>query len=144
MDRNAAIADMRFSFIKQLCSRTVVKPQENKESARSRKIDKLLTGKFTAIPIFLCIIALVFWLTFDVIGAWLQDLLDMGITSLGDAVNNAFINWQVSEPIRSLVVDAIFGGVGSVLSFVPIIVVLFFFLSLMEDSGYMARIAFRR
>ena len=142
LDRNAAIADMRFSFIKQLCSRTVVKPQENKESARSRKIDKLLTGKFTAIPIFLCIIALVFWLTFDVIGAWLQDLLDMGITSLGDAVNNAFINWQVSEPIRSLVVDAIFGGVGSVLSFVPIIVVLFFFLSLMEDSGYMARIAF--
>ena len=142
LDRNAAIADMRFAFIKHLCARTVVKPKENKDRIRSSKIDRLLTGKYTALPMFILILAMVFWLTFDVIGAWLQDLLDMGITALGDMVNTAFVEWQVSEPIRSLVVDAIFGGVGSVLSFVPIIIVLFFFLSLMEDSGYMARIAF--
>ncbi|MBQ9435055.1 MAG: ferrous iron transport protein B [Bacteroidales bacterium] len=142
LDRNAAMADMRFAFIKHLCARTVVKPRENKDRVRSGKIDRLLTGKYTALPMFILILALVFWLTFDVIGAWLQDLLDAGITALGDMVNTAFVEWQVSEPIRSLVVDAIFGGVGSVLSFVPIIIVLFFFLSLMEDSGYMARIAF--
>ena len=142
LDRNAAIADMRYSFIKKLCAHTVVKPGESKEHIRSKKIDSVLTGRFTSIPVFILIIAAIFWLTFDVIGLWLQDLLDAGISGLGEAVNNAFLKWEVSEPIRSLVVDAIFGGVGSVLSFVPIIIVLFFFLSMLEDSGYMARIAF--
>lgn len=142
LDRHAAMADMRYAFIHRLCSQSVVKPRLSRERVRSNKIDKILTGRFTAIPAFVAILALVFWLTFDVIGTPLQDLLDRVITALGDAVNRAFISWEVSEPIRSLVVDAIFGGVGSVLSFIPIIVVLFFFLSMLEDSGYMARIAF--
>ena len=142
LDRDAAMADMRFSFIGKLCAQTVSKPKESREYRRSLKIDRVLTGKWTAIPAFIVIIGLVFWLTFDVIGLWLQDLLAAGIDSLGAAVDKAFVRWEVSEPVRSLVVDAIFGGVGSVLSFVPIIIVLFFFLSMLEDSGYMARIAF--
>ena len=142
MDRDAAMAEMRFSFIDKVCSRTVIRPRESREAARSRRIDKVLTGKWTAIPVFFAIIALIFWLTFDVVGAWLQDLLEQGIGWLGGVVEAALVRWEVSEALRSLVVDAIFGGVGSVLSFVPIIIVLFFFLSLLEDSGYMARIAF--
>ncbi len=142
LDRYAAMADMRYAFIHKLCAQSVVKPRLSKEHIRSHKIDKILTGRFTAIPAFICILGLIFWLTFDVIGTPLQDLLDRGITALGELVNRAFIAWNVSEPIRSLVVDAVFGGVGSVLSFVPIIIVLFFFLSMLEDSGYMARIAF--
>ena len=142
LDRAAAIADMRYSFIKRLCAQTVVKPQESKEYLRSRRIDRVLTGKWTAIPIFIVVMALVIWLTIDVLGAPLQDLLDRGITALGALVDGAFTRWGVSPAIRSLVVDAIFGGVGSVVSFVPIIIILFFFLSMLEDSGYMARVAF--
>ena len=141
-DRAAAIADMRFSFIKLLCDRTVVKPRESKEHIRSRKIDKFLTGKYTAIPAFITIMALVFWLTFNVIGSFFQDLLQYGIDNLTAAVNNVLINANVNPVLRSLVIDGIFAGVGSVLSFIHIIVVLFLFLSLLEDSGYMARVAF--
>ena len=142
MDRNAAMADMRYDFIGRLCERTVSKPVESKERVRSEKIDKVLTGKWTAIPAFIAVLGLIFWLTFDVIGLWLQNLLDTGITWLGGQVDSLFVSWDISPAVRSLVVDAIFGGVGTVLSFLPIIVVLFFFLSLLEDSGYMARIAF--
>lgn len=142
LDRSAAIADMRFSFIQKLCKSTVVKPKESKEHIRSRKIDKVLTGKYTAIPSFALIMALVFFLTFNVIGVWLQDLLANGIDALTGIVDNLLVSLNVNEILRSLVVDGIFGGVGSVLSFVPIIVVLFFFLSMLEDSGYMARVAF--
>ena len=142
LDRAAAIADMRYTFIKRLCAQTVVKPGESKEYKRSRKIDKVLTGKWTAIPIFIVVMALVIWLTIDVLGAPLQDLLDKGIQGLGGIVAAAFARWNVSPAITSLVVDAIFGGVGSVCSFVPIIIILFFFLSMLEDSGYMARVAF--
>lgn len=142
LDRSAAIADMRFSFIQKLCKSTVVKPKESKEHIRSRKIDKVLTGKYTAIPSFVLIMALVFFLTFNVIGAWLQDVLANGIDALTGIVDNLLVSLNVNEILRSLVVDGIFGGVGSVLSFVPIIVVLFFFLSMLEDSGYMARVAF--
>lgn len=142
LDRHAAMAEMRYSFIRKLCSRTVVKPLESREQKRTLGIDRILTGKWTAMPAFIAIIVLVFWLTFDVIGAWLQKLLAGGIDALGADVNTAFLRWDVSETIRSMVVDAIFGGVGAVLSFVPILVVLFFFLSMLEDSGYMARIAF--
>lgn len=142
LDRCAAIADMRFSFIQKLCKQTVVKPNESKEHIRSRKIDRILTGKYTAIPSFVLIMALVFFLTFNVIGAWLQNLLAGGIDAVTATVDNLLVSWNVNEILRSLVVDGIFGGVGSVLSFVPIIVVLFFFLSMLEDSGYMARVAF--
>lgn len=142
LDRSAAIADMRFSFIQKLCKSTVVKPKESKEHIRSRKIDKVLTGKYTAIPSFALIMALVFFLTFNVIGVWLQDLLANGIDALTGIVDNLLVSLNVNEILCSLVVDGIFGGVGSVLSFVPIIVVLFFFLSMLEDSGYMARVAF--
>lgn len=142
LDRSAAIADMRFSFIQDLCDETVVKPKESIEHKRSRKIDKLLTGKYTAIPSFLLIMGLVFFLTFNVIGAWLQKLLELGITSLTSFVDTALTSMKVNEVIHSLLIDGIFAGVGSVLSFVPIIVVLFFFLSMLEDSGYMARVAF--
>lgn len=142
LDRAAAIADMRFSFIKSLCERTVVKPKESREHKRSRRIDKILTGKFTAIPSFILIMALIFWLTFDVIGSYLQQLLENGITLLQELVDTALIGANVSEILRSLIIDGIFGGVGSVISFVPVIVVLFFFLSMLEDSGYMARVAF--
>ncbi|MBQ7574670.1 MAG: ferrous iron transport protein B [Clostridia bacterium] len=142
LDRAAAIADMRFSFIEGVCQDTVVKPQESKERTRSDMIDKVLTGKYTAIPAFILIMAVVFWLTFNVIGAWLSDMLSLGIDKL-TAVCDAFLtSFGVNEVIHSLVIDGIFKGVGSVLSFLPIIVVLFFFLSMLEDSGYMARIAF--
>ena len=142
LDRAAAIADMRFSFIKRLCSRTVVKPHESKEHKRSRRIDMLLTGKYTAIPIFICIMAVVFYLTFNVFGAWLQGLLEMGIDAFTNALDSVLAAANVSSVLHSLVIDGICAGVGSVLSFVPIIVILFFFLSMLEDSGYMARVAF--
>ncbi|MCQ2484226.1 MAG: ferrous iron transport protein B [Clostridia bacterium] len=142
MDRAAAIADMRFSFIREVCDRTVVKPRESKEHIRSRKIDKILTGKYTAIPSFIAIMGLVFFLTFNVIGAWLQELLDSGIGLLTDAVDKLLTAGNVSATLHSLIIDGVFGGVGSVVSFLPIIVILFFFLSMLEDSGYMARVAF--
>lgn len=142
LDRAAAIADMRFSFIQRLCAETVVKPKESREHIRSRRIDQILTGKYTAIPAFVLIIALVFWLTFNVIGAWLQELLEVGIEHLTQWTDTALTQGGVNEVLHSLIIEGIFGGVGSVLSFVPIIVVLFFFLSLLEDSGYMARVAF--
>jgi len=142
LDRQAAIADMRFSFIGKLCDKAVVKPAESKEHERSRKIDRLLTGKYTAIPIFVLIMALVFYLTFNVLGKWMQDGLQFLIDSLAGVVGDAFERWNVNGTVQSLVIDAIFGGVGSVVSFVPIIVTLFFFLSMLEDSGYMARVAF--
>ena len=142
MDRAAAMADMRFSFIEDVCYRTVVKPHESKEHARSAKIDKILTGKYTAIPCFILIMALVFFLTFNVIGAYFQGLLESGIESLTTIVDSALTRGGVNKVIHSLIIDGIFTGVGSVLSFLPIIVVLFFFLSLLEDTGYMARVAF--
>ena len=142
LDRAAAIADMRFTFIRKLVQETVVKPEESKEHARSRRIDEVLTGKYTAIPTFVLIMGLVFWLTFNVIGAWLQGLLELGIAQLTDMVDAAFTAWNMNEAVHSLVIDGIFDGVGSVLSFLPIIVTLFFFLSLLEDTGYMARVAF--
>ncbi len=142
MDREAALAKMRFTFIDKICKKAVVRPQESRERARSRKIDKVLTGKYTAIPSFIVIMSLIFYLTFGVIGLYLQKLMDMGISALSSLCENAMITFKVNEVIRSLIIDGIFVGVGSVLSFLPIIVVLFFFLSLLEDSGYMARIAF--
>ena len=142
LDAAAAMADMRFSFIRKVCDRTVIKPKESKEHLRSRKLDKFFTGKWTAIPAFVLIMALVFWLTFGVIGAFLQGLLEDGIAFITDKVDALLTSVNVAAPIHSLVVDAIFTGVGSVLSFLPIIVVLYFFLSLLEDSGYMARVAF--
>ena len=142
LDRSAAIADMRFDFIERLCEQTVVKPKESKERIRSEKIDRVLTGKYTAIPAFAVIMALIFWLTFGVIGNRLQALMDMGISYLSDLCSSAMVSANVNEVLQSLVINGIFVGVGSVLSFLPIIVVLFFFLSLLEDSGYMARIAF--
>ena len=142
LDRAAAIAHMRFDFIERLCEQTVVKPKESKERIRSEKIDRILTGKYTAIPCFVGIMGLVFFLTFSVIGAFLQNLLDMGITALGGMVNRWMTAANVSDVIHSLVIDGVFNGVGSVLSFLPVIVTLFFFLSLLEDSGYMARVAF--
>jgi ferrous iron transport protein B len=142
IDRSAAIADMRFTFIEKVCEQTVVKPKESKERIRSQKIDRILTGKYTAIPCFFGIMLLVFYLTFNVIGAWLQNLLELGISQLSDATEQLMIAADVNEVLRGLVLDGIFTGVGSVLSFLPIIVTLFFFLSLMEDSGYIARVAF--
>ena len=142
LDRAAAIADMRFSFIQRLCAQTVVKPHESREHERSRRIDAFLTGKYTALPAFIGIMALVFFLTFNVIGALLQGLLEDGIGWLSDTVAAAMSAWAVHPVLQSLVIDGIFTGVGTVVSFVPIIVVLFFFLSLLEDSGYMARVAF--
>lgn len=142
LDRAAAIADMRFTFIRNLVEETVVKPGESKEHARSRKIDAFLTGKYTAIPAFIGIMGLVFFLTFNVIGAFLQELLASGIDGLMRAVDHAFTAWHVNSVLHSLVIDGIFTGVGSVLSFLPVIVTLFFFLSLLEDTGYMARVAF--
>ncbi len=142
MDRSAAIADMRFSFISKLCDATVVKPKESKEHKRSSKIDKILTGKYTAIPVFIAVMAAVFVLTFNVIGAALQTLLELGIDKLTTVVDRLLTATNVNKALHSLIIDGIFGGVGSVLSFIPIIIVLFFFLSLLEDSGYMARIAF--
>ena len=142
MDRSAAIADMRFSFIERLCAQTVIKPQKSKEYIRSRRIDRILTGRWTAIPIFLVVMCLVIWLSIDVLGAPLQDWLDQGIQWLAGICVAGLERADVSPAIISLIEDGIFGGVGSVLSFVPIIIILFFFLSLIEDSGYMARIAF--
>ena len=142
LDRSAAIADMRFSFIEKVCEKTVVKPKESKERLRSEKIDRILTGKYTAIPCFIAIMAAVFILTFNVIGAGLQKLLEMGIDALTVAVDKGLSAAGVNPALHSLVIDGIFAGVGSVLSFLPIIVTLFFFLSLMEDSGYIARVAF--
>lgn len=142
LDRAAAIADMRFTFIEKVCRETVVKPRESKEHIRSQKMDRILTGKYTAIPCFIGIMALVFWLTFSVIGKLLSDLLESGIGWLTEAVDAGLAAWHVNEVLHSLVIDGIFNGVGSVLSFLPTIVTLFFFLSLLEDSGYMARIAF--
>ena len=142
LDRSAAIADMRFEFIRKVCSKSVIHPKESKEHKRSQRIDKVLTGKFTAIPIFVVIMAAIFYLTFNVFGKWLQDLIQLGIDKLSEVTAAAMQAGHVHPLLQSLVVDGIFGGVGTVLSFLPIIVILFFFLSLLEDSGYMARIAF--
>ena len=142
LDRSAAIADMRFDFIERLCEQTVIKPRESRERIRSEKIDRILTGRHTAIPCFIGIMVLVFYLTFNVIGKWLQTLLAMGIDKLSALTDGALTGMGVNPVIHSLVIDGIFTGVGSVLSFLPIIVTLFFFLSLMEDSGYIARVAF--
>lgn len=142
LDRAAAIADMRFHFIHQLVEQTVVKPRQSKEQLRSAQIDRFLTGRYTAIPAFVGIMALVFYLTFGVIGLALQNLLEMGIDALTAAVDSTLTAWNVNAAVHSLVIDGIFTGVGSVLSFLPIIVTLFFFLSLLEDTGYMARVAF--
>lgn len=142
LDRSAAIADMRFDFIERLCAQTVIRPQESKERIRSEKIDRILTGRYTAIPCFIGIMVLVFYLTFNVIGSGLQKLLELGIDRLSALTDTALTQLHVNPVIHSLVIDGIFTGVGSVLSFLPIIVTLFFFLSLMEDSGYIARVAF--
>ena len=142
LDRAAAIADMRFSFIQKVCGATVVKPKESREHARSVAIDRILTGKYTAIPAFIGVMGLVFWLTFNVIGAFLSNLLDMGIGALTDIVDRGMTAANVNPVLHSLVIDGIFTGVGSVLGFLPVIVTLFFFLSMLEDSGYMARVAF--
>lgn len=142
MDRAAAVAQMRFNYIEEVCSETVIKPKESKERVRSRRMDKFLTGKYTGIPAFIAIMGLVFWLTFNVIGAFLQEILESGIAMLTNAADNAMTAANVNNVVHSLVIDGIFSGVGGVLSFLPIIVTLFFFLSLLEDSGYMARVAF--
>ncbi len=142
LDRNAALADMRYAFIEGAVAESVVKPQESKEHARSERIDRVLTGKYTAIPVFIGIMGLIFYLTFNVIGAWLQDLLSSGIDWLSSVVDAALTSYGINPVVHSLVIDGIFAGVGSVLSFLPVIVVMFFFLSILEDTGYMARIAF--
>ena len=142
LDCAAAIADMRYSFIRQLCHKTVVKPRESKEHLRSRRIDSVLTGKFTAIPAFILIMALTFWMTFDVVGGTLQGWMESGIDYVSGAIAQAFERWNIATTVESLVLDGVIGGVGSVVSFLPIIITLFFFLSMLEDSGYMARIAF--
>ena len=141
-DRMAALADMRFQFIEELCEQTVVKPSESKEHVRSMNIDRILTGKYTAIPTFVCIMALVFYLTFGLIGKYLSDWLELLINWFTDICNQGLIAYGINPVVRSLIIDGIFTGVGSVLSFLPTIVVLFFFLSILEDSGYMARVAF--
>lgn len=142
LDRAAAMADMRYLFISRLCDETVVHPHESREHIRSGAIDRILTGKFTAIPVFILIMGLIFWTTFNGIGAWLQGLIESGVNSLTGVADSVLASANVNEAVHSLVIEGIFAGVGSVLSFVPIIVLLFFFLSLLEDSGYMARIAF--
>ena len=142
LDKSAAMADMRFDFINKVCEECVVKPHESKEHKRSQKMDRILTGKYTAIPVFIAIMALVFFLTFFFIGPFLQDLLEMGIAALSSAVSGLMIRGRVNHAIQSLVTEGIFEGVGTVVSFLPIIVLLFFFLSLLEDSGYIARVAF--
>ena len=142
MDKNAAMADMRFSYIMKACDACVVRPRENKGLEKSQKLDRILTGKYTALPIFILIMGLVFYLTFNVIGAWLQDLLDIGISALTDVTDRALTAAGVSPVLHGLIIDGIFEGVGSVLSFLPIIVTMFFFLSMLEDSGYIARVAF--
>ena len=142
LDRAAAMAEMRYTFIKRLCSKTVVKPKESKEYQRSRAIDRILTGKWTAIPIFVLVMMAVIYVSIDVLGAPLQDFLDNGIDWLAGVCGAALASWKVPIALQSLVVDGIFGGVGTIISFVPIIILLFFFLSILEDSGYMARVAF--
>jgi ferrous iron transport protein B len=142
MDRNAAMAEMRYLFIEKVCGRTVVKSRESKEHQRSVRIDKLLTNKYLAIPVFLLIMFAIFWLTFSVIGAWLSDLLSLGITALTGLVDSGLAAYGINPVVKSLVVDGVFAGVGSMLSFLPLIVVLFFFLSILEDTGYMARVAY--
>ena len=142
LDRAAAMADMRFAFIDRICRQTVVRPHDSKEHLRSQKIDKILTGRFTAIPAFIAIMALVFWLTFNVIGVWFQDGLDFLIGAATDWTDQALTQAQVNASLHSLIIDGVFNGIGSVLSFLPTIVTLFFFLSFLEDSGYMARVAF--
>ena len=142
LDRSAAIADMRFRYIRRLCEQTVIRPHESREHIRSRKIDSILTGKYTAIPTFIIIMGLVFWLTFNVIGAFFQGLIEKGVDKLTEQTDRALSSSNVNEAIHSLIIDGIFAGVGSVLSFLPIIVTLFFFLSMLEDSGYIARVAF--
>ncbi len=142
LDRAAAMADMRFSFIRKLVDASVIKPHESKERQRSERIDKVLTGRFTAIPAFIGIMGLTFFMTFNVVGAWLQEVLESGIEFLTGKADTLLQSWEVNEVIRSLIVEGIFEGVGSVLSFLPIIIILFFFLSLLEDTGYMARVAF--
>ena len=141
-DRMAALADMRFAFIDEVCQSTVVKPHMSKEHKRSVAADRILTGKYTALPVFILIMALIFWLTFGVLGQGLSDLLEEGISWITDLVDQGLTMWDVNPVVHSLIIDGVFAGVGSVLSFLPIIVVLFFFLSLLEDSGYMARVAF--
>ena len=142
LDRNAAIASMRYDYIERLCAKTVVKCRESKEHLRSERIDKVLTNKYAAIPIFIGIMLTVFWLTFDVVGAFLQDLLAFGIDKLGAVVDSALSAYGLNPVVHSLIIDGVFAGVGSVVSFLPIIVVMFFFLSILEDTGYMARVAF--
>lgn len=142
MDRNASLADMRYTFIEKVCESAVIKCRESKEHKRSVRIDTILTGKYFAVPAFVLIMLLIFWLTFGVIGQGLSDLLSMGIDRLSGVVEELLTNYGINPVVESLVIDGIFAGVGSVLSFLPIIVVLFFFLSILEDSGYMARIAF--
>ena len=142
MDRNAALADMRYSFIEQLCEKTVVKCKESKEHLRSVKIDSIMTNKYLALPLFILIMLVIFWLTFGVIGSFLSDLLEQGIDALTGVVDTALTDYGINPVVHSLVIDGIFAGVGAVLSFLPLIVVLFFFLSILEDSGYMARVAF--
>ncbi|MBR3646693.1 MAG: ferrous iron transport protein B, partial [Lachnospiraceae bacterium] len=142
LDRSAAIADMRFAYIEKVCKESVNKPKESKERVRSQKIDSVLTGKFTAIPLFALIMTAVFYLTFNVVGAFLQDWMDIGIGKITDCVDQIFTDANVNETLHSLIIDGVFEGVGSVLSFLPIVVVMFFFLSLLEDSGYIARVAF--
>ena len=142
MDRNAALADMRYTFIEKVCKDTVKHPKESKEHKRSEKIDKVLTNKYLAIPMFLAIMMLIFYLTFGLIGAWLSDLLSLGIEQITDICDKGLTAYGINPVVHSLIIDGVFAGVGSVLSFLPVIVVLIFFLSILEDSGYMARIAF--
>ncbi|NLE12536.1 MAG: ferrous iron transport protein B [Clostridiales bacterium] len=142
LDRNAALADMRYTFIEQAVARCVVKPQESREHLRSLKYDRILTGKYTAIPVFIVVMCVIFWLTFNVIGSFLSDLMSKVIEALSAAVDGALTNFGINPVVHSLIIDGIFSGVGAVLSFLPVIVVLFFFLSILEDTGYMARIAF--
>ena len=142
LDRAAAVADMRYQFIESVCSQAVVKPRESKGHIRSQKLDRFLTGKYTAIPAFVAIMGLVFWLTFGVIGAWMAEMLELGIEALTNLVDAGLTAFGINPVVHSLIIDGIFNGVGSVLSFLPVIVTLFFFLSILEDSGYMARVAF--
>jgi ferrous iron transport protein B len=142
IDREAALADMRFKFIESVCSETVVHPHESKSHARSVKADKILTGKYTAIPVFIGIMAFVFWMTFGLVGSFLSNLMEMGIDAFTQLCDRALTAYAINPVVHSLIIDGIFAGVGSVLSFLPIIVVLFFFLSILEDSGYMARVSF--
>lgn len=142
LDREAAISNMRFSFIEKMCQKTVVRPHESKEHKRSMKIDRLLTGRYTAIPCFIAIMALIFVMTFNLVGAWLSDLMNLGVDSVISLIDNALTAVQINPVVHSLVVDGICNGVGSVISFLPTIVTLFFFLSILEDTGYMARVAF--